>query len=194
VYFAARGTLFVSIDRIRTRTTKENSVRTQTSLIAAAATLALVIPAVAGAAPDAASRLHGALRGSKPKAHNHRSLASDSRSARGADPGTAASVIYIVVPAATGMTATPYVDPNECADSGNGCTNLQFCQVWGENCGSLTAADLATAATAAPVAGTTPPPDATQNAALDRATAGSASSVSDLDAQNPADCCDAPLS
>jgi hypothetical protein len=57
---------------------------------------------------------------------------------------------YVYYPAAT-PTANPAPDPNACADSGNDCTALQLCEFYGENCGSLTAADLSDASASPPV-------------------------------------------
>ncbi len=42
---------------------------------------------------------------------------------------------YIYVPGPT--TPTVIVDPNECQDSGTNCSDLQACEFWGENCGSI---------------------------------------------------------
>jgi hypothetical protein len=45
--------------------------------------------------------------------------------------------LYIYVPGPS--TPTAYVDPNECQDSGTNCTDVQACEFWGENCGSIPA-------------------------------------------------------
>jgi hypothetical protein len=39
---------------------------------------------------------------------------------------------YIYSPGAISPSA--YVDPNECADTGGNCTDVELCTYWGENC------------------------------------------------------------
>jgi hypothetical protein len=65
---------------------------------------------------------------------------------------------YIYIPASP-EPSDPAADPNECEDSMNGCTNLQLCEIWGANCGSLTAADLADASQPAQSDPSTTSPD-----------------------------------
>jgi len=54
---------------------------------------------------------------------------------------------YIYAPGPVAGSST-FVDPNECQDNGDNCTDAQLCQYWGENCDSMAADTPAPATTA----------------------------------------------
>jgi hypothetical protein len=119
-------------------------VKVRTSLITAAA-VALVASASAQAAvvreptlirgTDKTRTIQGTARESGASGHGRPPEARGSSGGRGAT-----RVIYIDIPVSA--PPAPFVDPSACQDSGNGCSDLEACEYWGENCGSLTAADL----------------------------------------------------
>jgi hypothetical protein len=106
-------------------------VTLRTSIVAAGALLALLAPAAANArevtklyANAAASNVHG---NHSVKSSTHRSSKKKSGSSSIVTP----RYIYVPAPAAA---PSSYVDPNNCANSGNDCSDQQLCELWGESC------------------------------------------------------------
>jgi hypothetical protein len=133
-------------------------VTLRTSIVAAGALLALLVPTAANArevtnlytdgAVAVAHSNHGvkssALRSSKKKGGRTTARTRGSNGAYTAPFGSSSIVTprYIYVPAPATVSSS-YVDPNECQDSGNACTGQQLCQFWGENCDSQAPVDAA---------------------------------------------------
>jgi hypothetical protein len=129
-------------------------VTLRTSIVTAGAVLALLAPAAANArevtnkhadaGASAARGNHGVKssthRGSKKK--GGKTTARGSHGAHTAPFGSSSIVTprYIYVPAPA-TAPSSYVDPNECQDNGNDCTDQQLCQFWGENCDSQAPVD-----------------------------------------------------
>jgi hypothetical protein len=141
----------------------------RTSILTAAAMLALAVPAAAGARSVTTFRVakettaHHDL-GQSVAVHKSRAIKTGKASKKAAGKSSKQSVhpvIYIKVPG----PATPpsaVVDPNECQDSGNNCTDQQACEYWGMNCDSISSTTVQTPSPpAAPATTTTPTPQTT---------------------------------
>ena len=146
----------------------------RTRILTAAAMLAFAVPAVAGASSVTANTtfrvtkettaLHGF--GQSLPALEHRAIKTGKGSKRGAGKSSKPAVkpIIYIVGVGPKTPPIPVIDPNECQDSGNNCTDQQACQYWGMNCGSVsvttdqTATQPAAPATSATDAGNTASP------------------------------------
>ncbi len=107
-------------------------MKIQTLIVAGAAAFALLAPA-AGAAGNKSSRHVGtAGHVTAHRVVKHKSGTGSKTS----KPAPLRTVPYIYIPGPSNP-APPYVDPNECQDNGTNCTDVQACDYWGENCGSL---------------------------------------------------------
>jgi hypothetical protein len=137
----------------------------RTSILTTAAVLALAVPAVAGAKADTTFRVAKKVTVAHDlgqslavhKSHASKSGKASKHAAGESSKQSVGPVIYIHVP---GPSTPPsaVVDPNECQDSGNNCTDQQACEFWGMNCDSISATAVQTPAQpAAPAA----PPDTT---------------------------------
>ena len=110
-------------------------MRLRSSLMTLGLALALATSAAASAATQGGS-LSGS-RGAHARATHkaHKATPQSSTS-----PARSSGVIYIHVPAVA--NPAPYVDPNECEDTGSNCTADQACEYWGE-CDSTSVAATA---------------------------------------------------
>jgi hypothetical protein len=100
-------------------------MRLRSPLITLGLALALATSAAASAATHGGSLSgsRGAHARATHKAHTATPRISTSRA-------RSSGVIYIHVPAVA--NPAPYVDPNECQDTGSNCTAEQACEYWGE--------------------------------------------------------------
>jgi hypothetical protein len=90
-------------------------------------------------------------------AKNHRVAAKTSTHKASTGP------LYILVPGVPNQASTA-LGPDDCATSGNNCTDQQLCDIWGENCDVVGASmNAAPPVLSAPVA--SPQSDPTTNAA-----------------------------
>ena len=142
----------------------------RTSILTAAAILALAVPAAAGASSARADTAFRVAKetsavhelGKSQAAHKTRATKTSKASKKTAAKSSKQAVhpvIYIYQPGPATPPST-VVDPNECEDSGNSCTDQQACEFWGMNCDSISSTtDQTTTPIAAPASG----PSATQN-------------------------------
>src|SRR5579864_8970452 len=147
----------------RSRSERETQVNARTSILTAAAILALAIPAAAGARSVTTFRVAKETTaahefGQNTAAHKNHAVKTGKASKHAVGKSSKQSsspVIYIKVP---GPASPPsaVVDPNECQDSGNNCTDQQACQYWGMNCDAIDSSTVqAPSQPAAPAAVTT---------------------------------------
>lgn len=159
----------------------------RTSMIAAGAILALAVPA-AGSAASARTNTsfqlaketinfeHSGQSQALRKSHKLKtSKVSKKAAGKSSKVSKTASgersklpvypVTYILVPGPL-LTSGSAVDPNECQDTGDNCSDQQACQFWGMNCDSVDApvqAVIAPASPSAPVSAITVTPQVSQS-------------------------------
>ena len=122
----------------------------RTSILTAAAILALAVTAAAGARAvttfQVAKETTAAHEfGQSLAVHKNRAVKTGKASKKAASKSSKQSVhpvIYIKVPGPANPST--FVDPNECQDSGNNCTDQQACQYWGMNCDSISGTTVQT--------------------------------------------------
>jgi hypothetical protein len=96
----------------------------RTGAFAAGLTLALVMAAAASATTQGQS-VRGSPRGQGKTSHKTHPVTT-----KVTMRPSSFRVIYIDIPVVP--PPAPYVDPNQCEDSGTNCTDQQLCQYWGE--------------------------------------------------------------
>jgi hypothetical protein len=115
-------------------------VTLRTSIVAAGALVALLVPAAANAREVTKLYANAAALG----AHGNHSVKSSTHRSSKKRSGSSSIVTprYIYVPAPAAAPSS-YADPNNCENSGNDCTDQQLCELWGESCDAQAPADAA---------------------------------------------------